>query len=115
MFDFEKLTVYKRAKEFHFEIEKLLDNCKPDSVITNQLKRASLSIALNIAEGTGRFTNRDKRNFYVISRSSVFECVAICDILKDKSKLNIKEYSTLYQKAEELSKMLYALIRKLEK
>jgi four helix bundle protein len=46
-----------------------------------QLRRASFSIVLNLAEGSGRFSKPDRRNFFVISRSSIFECVAILDIL----------------------------------
>lgn len=39
---------------------------------------------LNIAEGSGRFTDKNKRNFYVIARGSAFECVAVFDFLKDE-------------------------------
>ena len=47
------------------------------------LSRASFSVVLNIAEGSGRFSKKDRQNFFVITRSSVFECVAILDVLKD--------------------------------
>ena len=85
MFDFEKLTVYKKAKAFHKKTQKFLrESPNVDRVTANQLRRAALSIPLNIAEGSGRFTKPDRRNFFVISRSSIFECVAIYDILNDE-------------------------------
>ena len=69
---------------------------------------------LNIAEGTSRFSKLDKRNFYVIARGSAFECVAIFDFLKEE-KLMMKElHDDFYEKAEELSKMIYGMIRNLE-
>lgn len=82
MFDFEKLEVYKKAKAFNKDVLTLMKNTKSIDVVTkNQLRRASLSIVLNIAEGTSRFSKPDKRNFYVISRGSAFECVAIFDVV----------------------------------
>jgi len=70
---------------------------------------------LNIAEGSGRFTKPDKRNFYVIARGSAFECVAIFDYLKDSELIDEKTFDAYYTSLEEISKMLYALIRGLEK
>lgn len=113
MFDFEKLDVYKKAKDFHSEIRSFLRKEKVDAISANQLSRASLSIALNIAEGSGRFSSRDKKNFYIISRSSIFEWIAILDILKDEGVLSENDYGLFYEKAEELSKMLFAMIRNL--
>jgi len=82
MFDFEKLNVYKKAKEFDLKVLTLICSDKLiEKVIANQLKRASLSIPLNIVEGTGRYSKADIKNFYVIARGSVFECVTIFDIL----------------------------------
>jgi four helix bundle protein len=52
-----------------------------DRITKDQLRRASLSIVLNIAEGSGRFTKPAKRNFYVIAKGSVYECSALFDIL----------------------------------
>ncbi|PLX15011.1 MAG: four helix bundle protein [Marinilabiliales bacterium] len=93
MFDFEKLLVYKKAKEYNKEVLSFLSEAKIDKVTNDQLRRASFSIMLNIAEITGRFTKRDRRNFYVISRGSVFECVAIFDYLHDIKKSTRKVLS----------------------
>lgn len=83
MFDFEKLEVYLKAKSYnHTFFQWITAETKLDAVVKNQLRRASLSVMLNIAEGTSRFSKPDKRNFYVIARGSVFECVAILDFLE---------------------------------
>jgi len=68
MFDFEKLEVYKKAKEFNKKISIFLKEKNLDRVTNDQLRRASFSIMLNIAEGSGRYSKADKRKFYVISR-----------------------------------------------
>ena len=82
MFDFEKLQVYKKAKEFNLEIKKdILSLEKLEKISRDPLRRASMSVMLNIAEGISRFSNADKRNFYVIARGTAFECVAIFDLL----------------------------------
>ena len=68
---------------------------------------------LNIAEGSSRFSNADRRNFYVIARGSAFECVAIFDFMKEEKLLDEDLYKDLYLKSEELSKMIYAMIKNL--
>ncbi len=115
MFDFEKLTVYQKAKAFNKEIACWLrNNPKIDAITRDQLRRAALSIPLNIAEGTGRFTPKDRRNFYVIARSSVFEVAAILDILKDDAAIEPMLCGKLYQEADELSRILFVMVKKLE-
>lgn len=111
MFDFEKLTVYKKAKTFNKSVSIFLESTKVDRVTHDQLRRASFSIMLNIAEGSGRFTKPDKRNFYVIARGSVFECVAIFDYLKDLDRMSYEVFRQYYTSLEEISKMLFALIK----
>jgi four helix bundle protein len=113
MFDFEKLTVYTKAKIYNQEVSKTIKQITTDAATKNQLRRSSLSIVLNIAEGTGRNTNADKRNFYIISRGSVFECVAILDLLKDEEIISEQLFQEFYKKSDELSRMLYAMIQKL--
>ena len=49
--------------------------------IKDQLKRAAISIPLNMAEGSGKYTLADRKRFYRIARGSALECAAICDVL----------------------------------
>jgi len=51
----------------------------------------------------------------VIARSSIFECVAILDILKDESALDEHKFQSFYSNAEELSKIIFAMIKSLSK
>lgn len=113
MFDFQKLSVYQKSKIYTNNIIKIINDSKFDRIVNDQLKRASLSIMLNIAEGSSRFSNRDRRNFLVIARGSAFECVAILEYLKEDESLDDKIYEELYCQLEEISKMLYSLIKKL--
>ena len=115
MFDFEKLEVYKKAKSFNKGIYTYLKSTKAlDGITRDQLRRASFSIMLNIAEGSSRFSKSDRKNFMVIARGSIFECVAILDFLQDENLLEQEKYQLFYRDAEELSKILFAMIRNLE-
>ena len=115
MFDFESLEVYKKAKAFNSAIRnQILIPLSLDAATKNQLRRAALSVALNVAEGSSRFSKPDRRNFCVIARGSVFECVAILDMLRDDDQLSLELFSSLYNQSEEISKMLFAMIRNLE-
>ncbi len=113
MFDFEKLDIYKKAKKFNTDVRNFIKSTKLDSTTKDQLRRASFSIVLNIAEGSGRFSKADRRNFYVISRSSIFECIAIFDVLKDEMVLTEDQFRLFYLLAEEISKILFTMIKNL--
>ena len=114
MFDFQKLQVYEKAKAYNRGIKKLITTTYFDRVTQDQLRRASFSIMLNIAEGSSRFSNRDRKNFLVIARGSVFECAAILEYLLENKELERNDYNSFYSLLEEISKMLYSLIKKLE-
>ena len=86
---------------------------KPDSYVKDQLGRASFSIALNIAEGSGKFSKADRKNYFTTARGSVFECVAVLDILCDQGILQKEEFAAFIAKADELSRILYAMIKNL--
>jgi len=111
MFDFHNLEVYKKSKDLNKRILKFLKLSKNiDSFLKHQLKRASISIVINIAEGSGKFSKADKRNFYTISRGSVYECVSILEIIKDENQISEKDFEEFYKEFETLSKMLLGLI-----
>ncbi|MFA5035446.1 MAG: four helix bundle protein [Candidatus Margulisiibacteriota bacterium] len=112
VFDFEKFPVYKLALGYAKQAEDLLIqlDLPKTSRIADQLSRASLSISLNIAEGAGRYSKADKKHFYITARGSVFECVAILDVLLAKAKIDLAIRAKQYAILEELSKMLSGLI-----
>ena len=76
MFDFQKLTVYQKAKHFHGFCLALIESKHFSRFTNDQLGRATLIIVLNIAEGSDRISKADRRNFFVIARSSVFDNVS---------------------------------------
>lgn len=111
MFDFENLDVYKKGKELNKEILNFLrENRQIDSYIKDQLKRAIISVVINIAEGSGKFSKADKRNFYTISRGSVYECVSLLELIAGENQITKEKFIYFYQKLETLSKMLLGLI-----
>ncbi len=114
MFDFQKLQVYAKSKDFAKNVIILLGKNHFDKVINDQLKRASISIVLNIAEGSSRFSNKDRRNFLIISRGSAFECVAIFELLFENGAISKEEFEKVFADLEEISKMLFSLIKKLD-
>lgn len=113
--DFEKLMVYQKAKSFSINVwEKVLKKNKADHVLADQLRRSSTSIALNIAEGTSRFSKADRRHFYVVARGSAYESVAVLDLLKDTGFIDETLYENFELQATEISKMLFGLEKALQ-
>jgi four helix bundle protein len=72
MFDFCKLDVFQKAKTFWILMYKLISDGNFDRTTNDQLRRASFSTMLNIAEGSSRFSIRTKKNFMVVTRGSAF-------------------------------------------
>jgi four helix bundle protein len=82
MFDHEKFEAYQLAISYWDSALQLLEKIPSgNSTIRDQLKRASSSIALNIAEGSGRKTMDDRNRVYTIARGSAMECAAISDLM----------------------------------
>lgn len=117
MYKFEKLSVYKKALEFNreiFEITKFFPAGLRFS-LTSQIIRASISVCANIAEGAGRYSKKESRNFYNIARGSIFEVVSLLDIALMEDFISKKDHNRIYSAGEEISKMLTGLIKFNEK
>ena len=82
MFGHERFEAYQIAIKF-VEIALQLVGSLPagNRELKDQLRRASISIALNIAEGTGKTQIPDRLKYYAIARGSAMECAAICDVI----------------------------------
>jgi four helix bundle protein len=112
-FRFLHFKVYKDAKNYFKEILIISERVKSYS-FKDQIRRAALSIILNISEGSAKKSDIDFARFLEISIASLNEVVACLDIMCDLGKLNDKEYHALFSQSEELGKQLGGFIKKLK-
>lgn len=117
MFGFEKLDVWVKAVDFADEVYRVTKTFPADERygLTNQLRRASVSISANIAEGSGRQSNPDFSRFLRIAYGSLMECVSELHIANRQAFVTNEELDGLRQRAEEISKMLSGLMRSLNR
>ena len=80
-FDHEKLDVYREAIDFCGWVDDFLAAISTKAAAKDQLGRASTSIPLNIAEGNGKFSAKDRARFLEMARRSALECAARLDVL----------------------------------
>lgn len=82
--------------------------------LVNQTRRSAISIPSNIAEGYGRNSTSDYIRFLNISRGSLYELQTQVEIAVNLNYIPRKVFMTIYEKTEELSKMIGVLIKKVE-
>lgn len=107
----ESLTVYQRSIEFVAWSSELVVEKKISGVLLDQLKRAFISISLNIAEGAGKHTGKDQARFYDIARGSALECGACLDVLVAMNGASSSEIARGKELLAEIVAMLTALSR----
>jgi four helix bundle protein len=116
MFNFEKLDVWNEAIAFADSVYTITRSFPSDERfgLTNQMRRAAVSISSNIAEGSSRSSRADFARFIEIATGSIFEVVSQATIAKRQAFLSEADYAALYAGAERQSKMLSGLKRSLE-
>ena len=109
-FNFEELDVYGKAIDFVDSIYTLTRKFPKDETfgLTSRLRRAAVSIAANISEGSTR-TKKDFSRFIDMSRGSVFECATLLEISRKQYDVEQREYENLRNQLVEISKMLSGL------
>ena len=113
-FDFEKLLVYEKALHFHSQCIPLFKRSYTSKALVDQANRSGMSIVLNIAESSGKFAPKDRRNFLLIARGSLYETVAALDILTIEHPSLKDEAENIKETASEVAKMLTTMIKNLE-
>lgn len=110
-YSFEKLEVWIEAKKLSKDIYILTNTFPLDEKfgLTSQLRRASISISSNIAEGSARNTNKDKKHFTVMAFSSAVEVLNQVIIAHELNFINLKEYIILREQIESVTNKLNAL------
>ena len=115
MFNFEKLDVWQKAIVFADSIYSSTRSFPAEERfgLTNQMRRAAVSISSNIAEGSSRMSETDFGRFIEIGTGSLFEVVSQSFIAQKQSILADSGFRLIYRDAEELSRMLSGLRRSL--
>ena len=110
-FSHEKLIVYQRSLEFIEFVNHIITSKKTTISTFEQLDRASSSIPLNIAEGTGKYTGKDKCRYYDIARGSALESAACLDVLLKRKIISDKVVEDGKKLLVEIVSMLIGLIK----
>ena len=108
---FEEIQAWQKAKELTLLIYRITsdDNFSKDYGLKDQIRRASVSIMANIAEGHGRRTNVEFANFLNIARGSAAEVQSHLHIALGLNYINQKDFDALYQTLTEISRMTLSL------
>lgn len=114
---FENFPIYKKAISFTVKIFKILDNenLQKEFSLKDQLKRATLSITNNIAEGSEYGSNKQFIRFLWIAKGSCAEVRSMLFVLYSLEKINDEIFNTFNNECLEITKEIYHFIKYLEK
>ena len=110
-FSFEKLIVWQKARQLVVEVYQLLENfpSKEKYGLSSQISRAAVSITANIAEGSVRFSQKEKARFYEIAFGSAIEVLNHLIISKDLGYIKEEQLQKCRTQIVEITKMLSAM------
>ncbi len=111
MLNHEKLNVYQKTLTFIRWSTTILSKLSKQNAASRQLDRASTSILLNIAEGNGKYTSKDRCKFFDIARGSALECSACLDAFVARGELEEEEVLEGKGMLEEVVNMLVGLVK----
>tara|TARA_R110002073_G_scaffold8207_1_gene45571 strand:+ start:21923 stop:22285 length:363 start_codon:yes stop_codon:yes gene_type:complete len=111
IYSFEKLNVWKESLELIKSIYKITQKFPLEEKfgLISQIRRATVSISSNLAEGTSRKTNKDKAHFTTISYSSTMEVLNQLIISRELDYISENDYIFVRQKVEKITNMLNSL------
>ena len=113
LFDHEKLTVYQVAIEFVILADEVVEGLpRGRAYLSDQLRRAALSISLNIAEGAGEYALDEKARFYRMAKRSARECAGVLDVCQ---RLGLIEENRYIKGRELLIGIVSMLIKMVQK
>lgn len=116
MSHFKKILVWQKSISLVTKIYKITQTFPKEETfgLTSQIRRSSVSIPSNIAEGSGRESTKDFLRFLYISLGSIFEMQTHLEIAKNIIYINEEEFNNLYEDSREIERMLASLIKKLK-
>ncbi len=111
--NFTDLNAWKEAHKLYVSIYKTTKTFPKDELfgLTNQIRRAALSVSSNIAEGFGRSSDLDKAHFYIIARGSLFETQNQLYASRDVALIEPGTFDGLFEQSQLTQRLLIGLIR----
>lgn len=104
--------MYQEAIGFCGWVGEFLNAISAKAAVKDQLDRASTSIPLNIAEGNGKFSAKDRARFFEMARGSTLECAACLDVLLVRKLANEEQVILAKERLSRIVQMLIGLLRK---
>jgi four helix bundle protein len=116
IFNFEELEVWRIALDFAEKVYVTTQKFPKEEIygVTNQLRRASLSISLNIAEGKGRYSNKEFKQFLFLARGSLYETITLLKLCLRLKYLSEVRYQELIKDCEIMQSKLAGLLNYLK-
>ena len=111
-FDHEKLDVYRNSIAFCAWVGDFLSAITAKTSAKDQLDRASTSIPLNIAEGNGKFSAKDRARFLEMARGSALECAACLDVLIARKLASTEQVAGAKTQLAAIVRMLMGLLKR---
>lgn len=109
------MRVYQEAIDFHRLIVSLTRKFSHEfDYLRNQVRRSSLSVALNIAEGSAKNSDKDFARYIAISLGSINESMASCEVALAESLITQDEFNQAEKAAEDLTNQLGSFSKKLK-
>ncbi|MFD2100299.1 four helix bundle protein [Flagellimonas iocasae] len=113
---FEQIISWKLARKLNKEIYRITCDTgfQWDFALRDQIRRASISISSNIAEGYGRKTDKEFIYFLNVAKASCYEVKSQLYLALDTDYIRKELFDKVYQLCDEISKTLHGLIKHLE-
>ena len=112
-FAYEKLDVWNKAVDFAVQVIDTVENIdtgRKHYRLLEQIEASSTSIAMNIAEGKGRFSKKEFKQYLYIARGSLYETMTLLEILRRKKWVSDDDYTRLESNGKEIASMIKGLI-----
>ena len=109
-FDFKDLIVWQKAMVLANDCLSITENINGHYRLCEQLEACSCSVPQNIAEGKGRFSQKEFIHYLHIARGSLYECVTLLNILEERKFIDMAKLNSMEELCMEILKMINALI-----
>jgi four helix bundle protein len=113
-FVYENLEVWNKSVDFAVKVVNTVDNISTDRKhyrLLEQIEACSTSIAMNIAEGKGRYSKKEFKQYLYIARGSLYETMTLLEIFRRMKWISNDKYNELEEMGKEITSMIMGLVK----